>query len=95
MLDRFDEFDVATTGTTIHGRRGGLGPPVLLLHGIPETHLMWRQVAPQLTGQFWYRPLDIWKAWAAEVHGGPVTAGHFIPEEAPGLTARHLTEFLA
>jgi haloacetate dehalogenase len=56
---------------------------------------MWRQVAPQLTGQFWYRPLDIWKAWAAEVRGGPIPAGHFIPEEAPGLTARHLTEFLA
>ena len=52
MLDRFEEFDIATTGTTIHGRRGGQGPPVLLLHGIPETHLMWRQVAPQLAGQF-------------------------------------------
>ena len=52
MLDRFEEFDIATTGTTIHGRRGGQGPPVLLLHGIPETHLLWRQVAPQLAGQF-------------------------------------------
>jgi haloacetate dehalogenase len=46
MLDRFEEFDIATAGTTIHGRRGGQGPPVLLLHGIPETHLMWHQVAP-------------------------------------------------
>jgi haloacetate dehalogenase len=43
----------------------------------------------------WYRPLDIWKAWAGEVRGGPIPAGHFIPEEAPGLTARYLTEFLA
>jgi haloacetate dehalogenase len=48
VFDGFEEFDVATTGTTIHGRRGGEGPPVLLLHGIPETHLMWHRVAPQL-----------------------------------------------
>jgi haloacetate dehalogenase len=44
----FDEFDLATSATTIHGRRGGSGPPVLLLHGIPETHLMWHRVAPRL-----------------------------------------------
>ena len=41
-----------TAGTTIHGRRGGQGPPVLLLHGIPETHLMWHGVAPQLAERF-------------------------------------------
>jgi haloacetate dehalogenase len=52
VFDGFEEFDVATTGTTIHGRRGGEGPPVLLLHGIPETHLMWHRVAPQLAGRF-------------------------------------------
>src|SRR5262249_60154401 len=48
MLDRFEEFDIATAGTTIHGRRGGQGPPVLLLHGMPQTHLMRHRVAPQL-----------------------------------------------
>jgi haloacetate dehalogenase len=52
MFDRFEEFDIATTDTTIHGRRGGQGPPVLLLHGIPETHLMWHRVAPQLAERF-------------------------------------------
>jgi haloacetate dehalogenase len=52
VFDGFEEFDVATSGTTIHGRRGGEGPPVLLLHGIPETHLMWHRVAPQLAGRF-------------------------------------------
>ena len=52
MLDEFEEFDIATTGTTIHGRRGGQGPPVLLLHGIPETHLMWHRVAPRLAERF-------------------------------------------
>ncbi|MGH3669089.1 MAG: alpha/beta fold hydrolase [Pseudonocardiaceae bacterium] len=52
MFDGFDEFDITTTGTTIHGRRGGAGPPVLLLHGIPETHLMWHRVAPKLADHF-------------------------------------------
>jgi haloacetate dehalogenase len=52
VFDGFKEFDMATTGTTIHGRRGGGGPPVLLLHGIPETHLMWHRVAPHLAEHF-------------------------------------------
>jgi haloacetate dehalogenase len=52
VFDGLEEFDIATTGTTIHGRRGGEGPPVLLLHGIPETHLMWHRVAPHLAERF-------------------------------------------
>jgi haloacetate dehalogenase len=51
VFDGFEEFDVATTGTAIHGVRGGDGPPVLLLHGIPETHVMWHRVAPNLARQ--------------------------------------------
>jgi haloacetate dehalogenase len=52
MFDGFEEFDIATAATTIHGRRGGTGPPLLLLHGIPETHLMWHRVAPRLAERF-------------------------------------------
>ena len=52
MFDGFVEFDVAVRGTTIHGRFGGTGPPLLLLSGIPETHLMWHRVAPTLAR--WY-----------------------------------------
>jgi haloacetate dehalogenase len=37
---------------SVHGRRGGDGPPVLPLHGIPETHLMWHRVAPRLAERF-------------------------------------------
>lgn len=52
MFDGFEEFNIVTTGTRIHGRWGGEGPPALLLHGIPETHLMWHRVAPQLAEYF-------------------------------------------
>jgi haloacetate dehalogenase len=52
MFDGFEEFDISTTGASIHGVRGGDGPPVLLLHGIPETHLMWHRVAPRLAEHF-------------------------------------------
>jgi haloacetate dehalogenase len=62
MFDGFEEFDVATTGATIHGRRGGDGPPVLLLHGIPETHLMWHRVAPRLAEHFTVVATDL-RGW--------------------------------
>ncbi|MDO3705020.1 alpha/beta hydrolase [Micromonospora sp. C28SCA-DRY-2] len=48
MFDGFEELDVATDESSVHLRRGGAGPPVLLLHGMPETHLMWHRVAPRL-----------------------------------------------
>ena len=52
MFDGFEEFDIQLVDVTIHGRRGGDGPPLLLLHGIPETHLMWHRLAPSLAEHF-------------------------------------------
>jgi haloacetate dehalogenase len=52
MFDGFEEFDIPTDGTSVHGVRGGNGPPLLLLHGIPETHLMWHRVAPHLAERY-------------------------------------------
>jgi haloacetate dehalogenase len=38
--------------TTIFAKVGGTGPPLLLLHGFPETHLMWRDIATALALRF-------------------------------------------
>jgi haloacetate dehalogenase len=43
---------IRTTGTQIHCVVGGAGPPLLLLHGYPQTHAMWHRVAPQLAREF-------------------------------------------
>lgn len=37
---------------TLYVRQGGSGPPLLLLHGSPETHLMWHAIAPRLAADF-------------------------------------------
>lgn len=50
--DGFQAFDIDTTAARIHGVVGAAGPPLLLLHGMPDTHLMWRDVAPPLAEQF-------------------------------------------
>jgi haloacetate dehalogenase len=47
-----ESLDVSVEDTTIFLRRIGSGPPVLLLHGFPQTHLMWRSVAPLLARHF-------------------------------------------
>lgn len=39
-------------GVTISGAMAGEGPPLLLLHGYPQTHLIWRKVAPALARDF-------------------------------------------
>jgi len=45
-------MEIATRDTTIFLRKRGTGPGLLLLHGFPETHLMWRDVAPLLARDF-------------------------------------------
>ena len=52
LLDGFTAAEVKTGETTIYARWGGSGPPILLLHGFPQTHLMWREVAPLLARRF-------------------------------------------
>lgn len=48
MFEEFETVDVDVEGVRIHARVGGSGPAVLLLHGYPQTHVMWHAVAPRL-----------------------------------------------
>jgi len=48
----FRQQRVETSGATINLEVGGSGPPLLLLHGYPQTHVMWRKVAPRLARDF-------------------------------------------
>src|ERR1700712_2969644 len=48
-LADFDHRRVAVAdGVSLHAAVGGSGPAVVLLHGFPQTHLMWRHVAADL-----------------------------------------------
>jgi haloacetate dehalogenase len=52
LFPGFKVAKVQTTGATIHVVSGGQGPPLLLLHGAPHTHLSWRMVAGELAKSY-------------------------------------------
>ena len=52
MFDGFETIEIDTGDARIHVRRGGSGPPLLLLHGYPQTHAMWHRIAPALAEDF-------------------------------------------
>ena len=52
MFEGFRQSDVETDGAVICTLVGGDGPPLLLLHGYPQTHVMWHKIAPQLAEDF-------------------------------------------
>jgi haloacetate dehalogenase len=52
LFPGFRAFDLDAGGVAVHGVMGGSGPPLLLLHGYPQTHAIWHQVAPRLAAHF-------------------------------------------
>jgi haloacetate dehalogenase len=52
LFPGFATHRTRTTGTEIHCVAGGAGPPLLLLHGYPQTHAIWHKVAPALAREF-------------------------------------------
>jgi haloacetate dehalogenase len=69
----FETRDFAVNGTSIFARFGGneSGPTLLLLHGFPETHVMWRRVVAELQDDFFIVMPDL--------------RGYGDSEKAPGL----------
>ena len=52
MFESFELSMIDAGGAVIRTRVGGEGPPLLLLHGHPQTHVMWHLTAPQLARDF-------------------------------------------
>ncbi len=52
MFEGFETHRIETSGATINLVKGGDGPPLLLLHGYPQSHVMWHKVAPRLAEDF-------------------------------------------
>ncbi|MGI8477502.1 MAG: alpha/beta fold hydrolase [Thermomicrobiales bacterium] len=73
LFEGFDDLTIETGDATIRVRRGGDGPP-LLLHGHPQTHLMWHAVAPLLARDFTVVATDL--RGYGESSKPPTTADH-------------------
>ena len=52
MFENFERRRIDTGEIEINAVVGGAGPPLLLLHGYPQTHAMWRKLAPALAERF-------------------------------------------
>jgi haloacetate dehalogenase len=59
MFEGFTLERINTGEATIRVRHGGSGPPLVLLHGHPQTHVMWHLVAPRLADEFTVVAMDL------------------------------------
>jgi len=77
MFDGFETRRVDTGGTTIHARIGGAGPPLLVLHGFPQSHVMWHPLAAALAERFTVVAADL-RGYgdSAKPPGGPPHAAY-------------------
>jgi haloacetate dehalogenase len=77
LFPGFRTFDVDAGGVSIHGVTGGAGPPVLLLHGFPQTHAIWHRIAPALAERFTVVATDL------TGYGDSAKPDSAAPEHAP------------
>src|SRR5678815_3002353 len=52
LFPGFTARRIQTSGAAIHTLVGGSGPPLLLIHGYPQTHVEWHKIAPALAQRF-------------------------------------------
>ena len=88
LADLFPGFDSRwfdTEAGRIFARVGGSGPPVLLLHGFPQTHVEWHRIAPGLARKFTVVAPDLrgygWSS-APRSEGGELYAKRRMAEDA-------------
>ena len=81
-----ESAQIDTPDTRIFVRHGGAGPPLLLLHGFPQTHLMWRDLAPRLARDFSVVCADL-RGYGRS--GCPPSDADHAPYAKRALAARH------
>ena len=75
LFEGFARRQVPTSGATINLVTAGSGPPLLLLHGYPQTHVLWHQVAPRLAEDFTVVAADLRGYGDSSKPPGPGTPG--------------------
>lgn len=74
FFDGFTLTNIRVRDGVMRLRHGGSGPPLLLLHGNPQTHAMWHKVAPVLARRFTVVCPDL-RGYGGS-HKPPATADH-------------------
>jgi haloacetate dehalogenase len=77
MFEGFSRTEIKTGGARIVTVTGGKGPPLLLMHGNPFTHVSWHKIAPRLAGEFTVVATDLRGYGDSEKPpGGPDHSGY-------------------
>jgi haloacetate dehalogenase len=77
VFEGFSREEIQTTGARIVTVRGGSGPPLLLMHGNPFTHVSWHKIAPRLAREFTVVATDLRGYGDSEKPpGGPDHSGY-------------------
>lgn len=70
MFHGFEEIEITLPGAVIHAKIGGAGAPLLLLHGYPQTHVMWHTIAEDLAKSYRVILADLRGYGASLAHDG-------------------------
>ena len=94
MFEGFTTSRIEVNGVDLHVVHGGGGPAVLLLHGYPQTHVMWHKVAPDLARTCTVIAPDM-RGYGDSDKPKAAPGDHFLPEERPGDVVSALLDFYA
>ncbi|WP_255562778.1 alpha/beta fold hydrolase [Pantoea graminicola] len=104
MFEGFKHTRVSLSEAELNVRFGGIGPPVLLLHGHPRTHVTWSKVAPELAKSFTVvcpdlrgfgqssKPADQFDHAGSSKRA--IASGHHMAEENPKEVTAEIQRFL-